>query len=98
MLMVIIGGAILVGSLQFNEIPIRVEGEGFFTVTRLIFLLGGAITVFFGLFMFSLPGKMKIGRNRFVIYKRNPAKCASVCRLLKASFRNAFRSMKRSSS
>jgi len=68
-LMVVIGGAILIGSLQFNEIPIRVEGEGFFTVTRLIFLLGGAITVFFGLFMFSLPGKMKIGRNRFVIQK-----------------------------
>ncbi len=68
-LMVIIGGAILVGSLQFNEIPIRLEGEGFFTATRMIFLFAGAITVFFGVFAFSLPGRMKISKNRFVVRK-----------------------------
>lgn len=68
-LMVIIGGAILVGSLQFNEIPIRLEGEGFFTVTRMVLLFAGAITVFFGVFAFSLPGRMKISKNRFVVRK-----------------------------
>jgi len=68
-LMVIIGGAILVGSLQFNEIPIRLAGEGFFTVTRMVLLFAGAITVFFGVFAFSLPGRMKISKNRFVVRK-----------------------------
>ncbi len=69
LLLIIIGAAILIGSLQFNEIPIRTEGEGFFTITRLILLFGGALTVLFGIFTLTLPGKMKLNKDSFVIQK-----------------------------
>ena len=69
LLMVVIGAAILVGSLQFNQIPIRMEGEGFFTITRLILLIGGAITMAFGFFLLTLPHRMKVGRESFVVSK-----------------------------
>jgi uncharacterized alkaline shock family protein YloU len=69
LLMVVIGAAILVGSVQFNQIPIRAEGEGFFTITRLVLLIGGAITMIFGFFLLTLPHRMKVGKESFVVSK-----------------------------
>ena len=69
LLMAMIGAAILVGSLQFNQIPIRMEGEGFFTITRLALLIGGAVAIIFGLFLLTLPHRMKVGRDSFVVSK-----------------------------
>jgi uncharacterized alkaline shock family protein YloU len=69
LLMVVIGAAILVGSVQFNQIPIRSEGEGFFTITRLVLLIGGAITMIFGFFLLTLPHRMKVGKESFVVSK-----------------------------
>lgn len=69
LLMVLIGAAILVGSFQFNQIPISTGGEGFFTITRLALLIGGAITIIFGFFLLTLPHRMKVGKDSFVVSK-----------------------------
>ena len=67
--MIVMGIAILLGSLQFNEIPIRTEGQGFLTLTRLALLFGGVAAVMFGLFCLSLPHRMKQGKADFVTQK-----------------------------
>lgn len=63
------GVVLLIAGLQFNEIPIRQEAEGFFTVNRLIILLMGLVTISFALFTLSLPGQMKTGKSNFVLQK-----------------------------
>jgi uncharacterized alkaline shock family protein YloU len=60
---------LVIAGLQFNEVPIRGDGEGFFSLNRLIILLMGLVTVLFGAFALSLPGRMKMGRSSFVIQK-----------------------------
>lgn len=67
LLLILIGAAILAGSLQFNEIPIRREGEGFFTITRLVLVVAGGLTILLGFYLLTLPHKMKEGRNSFVV-------------------------------
>lgn len=69
LLMVIIGVAIIIGSLQFNDIPIRLEGEGFFTITRLLLILMGLVTILYGVFMLTLPQKLRSQRHAFVMRK-----------------------------
>ena len=64
-----VGIALVIAGLQFNEIPIRQEGDGFFTLNRLIILVMGLVTVLFALFTLSLPGRMKAGKNDFVLQK-----------------------------
>ncbi|MDD4080897.1 MAG: alkaline shock response membrane anchor protein AmaP [Eubacteriales bacterium] len=64
-----VGIGLLIAGLQFNEIPIRQEGEGFFTINRLIILLMGLVTVLFALFTLSLPSRMKAGKSNFVLQK-----------------------------
>ncbi len=69
LLMIAIGVAILLGSLQFNAIPIRMEGEGFLTLTRFLLLLSGLIVVGFGVFCMSLPHRLKQSKVEFVTQK-----------------------------
>lgn len=64
-----VGVALVIAGLQFNEIPIRPEGEGFFTLNRLLILLMGLISLVFGAFTLTLPGKMKPSRSSFVLQK-----------------------------
>ncbi len=64
-----VGAVLIVAGLQFNEVPIRGEGEGFFTVNRLLILLMGLVTLLFGGFALSLPGRMKAAKNNVVIKK-----------------------------
>lgn len=69
LLMIVMGIAILLGSLQFNSIPIRTEGQGFLTMTRLALMLGGIIAIFFGAFCLSLPHRMRQGKSEFISQK-----------------------------
>lgn len=69
LLIIAMGIAILLGSLQFNSIPIRSEGQGFLTLTRLALLLAGVIAVCFGVFCLSLPHRMKLGKTEFITRK-----------------------------
>lgn len=63
------GIAILLGSLQLNEIPIRNEGEGFLTLTRLLLMVGGVLSIGFGIFFLTLPHRMKLTKTDFVTQK-----------------------------
>ena len=65
----VMGIAMLLGGLQLNEIPIRKEGQGFFTLTRLLLLLGGLLCLAFGAFFLTLPHRMKQGKADFVTQK-----------------------------
>lgn len=67
--MMLIGIAIILGSLQFNAIPIRQEGEGFLTVSRFLFLLSGLIVIAFGVFCLSLPHRLKQSKLDFITQK-----------------------------
>lgn len=67
LMLIVIGAAILAGSLQFNEIPIRREGEGFFTIARLVLVVAGGLTILLGFFLLTLPHKLKAGRDSFVV-------------------------------
>ena len=64
-----VGVVLIIAGVQFNEIPIRASGEGFFTLNRLLILLMGLITLVFGAFTLTLPGKMKASRHSFVLQK-----------------------------
>ncbi|HSK69404.1 MAG TPA: alkaline shock response membrane anchor protein AmaP [Candidatus Limnocylindria bacterium] len=68
-LMVFVGAAILIGSLQLSEIRISREGEGFFTVTRLAIAAAGALAILFGAFTLSLPRRMRASRDSYVLQK-----------------------------
>ena len=69
LLLIVIGAAILLASLQFNAIPIRAEGEGFLTSTRFLLLISGLIVVAFGVFCLTLPGKTKQAKLEFITQK-----------------------------
>lgn len=69
MLCLAVGVVLIVSGLQFNEIPIRQESEGFFTINRLIILLMGLVAILFALFTLSLPSRMKTGKSNFVLQK-----------------------------
>ncbi|MGI6687668.1 MAG: alkaline shock response membrane anchor protein AmaP [Christensenellales bacterium] len=64
-----VGVVLIIAGVQFNEIPIRADGEGFFTLNRLLILVMGLITLTFGVFTLTLPGKVKASRNSFVLQK-----------------------------
>lgn len=64
-----VGAVLIVAGVQFNEVPIRGDGESFFTLNRLLILLMGLVTVLFGVFALSLPGRMKAGKSSFVLQK-----------------------------
>lgn len=69
LLIILIGIAIIFGSLQFNEIPIRTEGQGFFTLTRIGLMLSGILTILFGVFCLTLPRRVKQPKSDFVLQK-----------------------------
>ncbi len=69
LLMVFFGVAVLLGSLRFNQILIRKEEMGFFSLTRLGLLAGAALTIAFGLFCLMLPHLMKQSKAEFVTQK-----------------------------
>lgn len=68
-LVFVIGVIVLVASFQFKSLPISVEGEGFFTSTRLIMLLIGAVAIFISAFLFTLPHKIRGGKHDYVVQK-----------------------------
>ena len=67
MVMVLFGVALIVGAIKFNLIPIQSEGQGFFTLNRIVFMLAGLVMVVFGAFCFTLPGRMKQSKAEFVL-------------------------------
>lgn len=69
LLMIAIGAAILVGSLQLNAIPIRNDGDGFLTLTRFLLLLSGLLVIAFGIFCLTLPHRMKQSKVDFITQK-----------------------------
>ncbi len=68
-LIILVGGVIILGSLQFSQITISGEGEGFFTLTRLLMLAGGAVTILIGLYFITLPRRLRGSRNTYVQQK-----------------------------
>lgn len=66
---ILMGIAILLGSLQLNSIPVRSEGQGFLTPIRLALVLGGVIAISFGVFCLSLPHRMRQGKSDLVTQK-----------------------------
>lgn len=68
-LVFVIGVIVLVASFQFKSLPISVEGEGFFTSTRLVMLLIGAVALIISAFLFTLPHKMRGGKHDYVVQK-----------------------------
>lgn len=64
-----VGVVLVIAGVQFNEIPLRAENEGFFSINRLLIFVMGAITLVFGGFTLTLPGKMKASRGGFVLQK-----------------------------
>ncbi len=64
-----VGAAIFVSGLQFSDIPITREGEGFFTLTRIAVLLAGLLTFVYGVYVLMMPRRLRRDRKRFVIQK-----------------------------
>lgn len=69
LMVILIGAGIILGSLQFNEIPIRMEGQGFFTLTRIGLMLAGILTILFSGFCLTLPHRMKQTKADYVLQK-----------------------------
>lgn len=63
------GTAAILACIFYNQIVFSAENQSFFTLSRLLFILGGALLIAFGAFCLSLPGKMKLGKVDFISQK-----------------------------
>ncbi len=68
-LVAVVGVALVIAGLQFSDIPLRREGEGFFTLCRAAVLLAGVIVFAYGLFVLLLPHRTRKDKKRFIIQK-----------------------------
>lgn len=72
LLMVLFGAALILGAIKYNLFPVQAEGQGFFTLNRILLMLAGLMMIVFGAFCFTLPGRMKQNRTDFV-FQQTPS-------------------------
>lgn len=69
LLVLAVGVVILLAGLQVQAIDISKEGAGFFSLERLLILLGGLLTILFAIYVLVLPFGSQEHRGDYVIQK-----------------------------
>lgn len=69
LIMVLLGLAVLIFGLKYDSLVLRPEGQGFFTFNRILFLAASLLAIICGLFLLSLPFRLKQGKGSFVNLK-----------------------------